>query len=339
MISEFFTGSYAKEDEEGITRFEIDLETGKLSKRYSYQGIENPSYLLADKERQILYAVEERTPEGFLHVLEIKEDRLIPVKKLSTHGADPCHLALSEDKTILIAANYTSGSLIFYPLDPSGIPKEKGTLIEHRGKGKDPVRQEGSHVHFNKVKDGIVYTVDLGMDQIVLYQIDPYMEKLTDTGKKISFPAGSGPRHLVFPEQNADEMYAVCELSNETAWIRKTGDDWKIMQMLSMLPEDFKGQNTAAAIRETGKYILTSSRGYDGLTSFLRKPEGNLRKIQSIHLKGKIPRVFEVFGKWIVTADQGSDEIEILSLDRKTGMMEKTGMGETVLRPTCICRI
>ncbi len=339
MISDFFTGSYAKEDEEGIIRFEIDLESGKLSKQYSYQGIENPSYLLADKERQILYAVEEKTPEGFLHVLEIKEDGLVPVKKLSTHGADPCHLALSEDKTILIAANYTSGSLIFYPLDPSGVPKGEGTLIEHRGKGKDPVRQEGPHVHFNKAKGGIVYTVDLGLDQITLYGIDADTGKLTDTGKKISFPAGSGPRHLVFSEQNADEMYAVCELSNEAAWIRKTGDDWKIMQMISVLPEDFKGQNIAAAIRETGKYILTSSRGYDGLTSFLREPDGTLKKIQSIRLKGKIPRDFEVFGEWIVTADQGSDEIEILSLDQKTGMMEKTGMGETVLRPTCICRI
>ena len=339
MIGEFFTGSYAKEDEEGIARFEIDLESGRLSKRYSYRGIENPSYLLTDKERQILYAVEERTPEGFLHVLEIKEDRLVPVKKLSTHGADPCHLALSEDRTILIAANYTSGSLSFYPLDPAGIPKEEGSLIEHRGKGTDPVRQEGPHVHFNKVKDGIVYTVDLGLDQIVLYGIDPDTKKLTDTGKKISFPAGSGPRHLVFSEQNADEMYAVCELSGAVAWIRKTGDDWKIMQMISVLPEDFKGQNTAAAIRETGKYILASSRGYDGLTSFLRESDGSLKKIQSIRLSGKTPRDFDVFGKWIVAADQGSDEIEILRLDQETGKMEKTGMGETVFRPTCICQI
>lgn len=339
MIEEFFAGSYAGEDEEGIVRFAIDLESGKLSKRGSYRGIQNPSYLLANWERRILYAVEERTPKGFLHVLTIGKDGLSPVRKLSTQGADPCHLELSEDKTILIAANYTSGSLVVYLLDADGIPQGDGVLIEHHGKGKDPVRQDGPHVHFNKAKDGIVYTVDLGLDQIFLYQIDAEKKTLTDTGKRIQFPAGSGPRHLVFSEQNSDEMYAVCELSNEVTRIKREKGSWEITQILPALPENFKGTNTAAAIRASGDDILISNRGYDGLTSFLRMPDGNLKKIQSICLKGRVPRDFGIFGNWIVTADQGSDEIEVLKLDRKTGIMQETGMRETMIRPTCICQI
>ena len=45
MKYEFFSGSYGEKGEEGIVKFLLDPENGKLEKMDVYCEIKNPSYL------------------------------------------------------------------------------------------------------------------------------------------------------------------------------------------------------------------------------------------------------------------------------------------------------
>ncbi len=59
-----------------------------------------------------------------------------------------------------------------FELDNGGIPKEVCCLMKHEGKGIDPVRQEGPHVHFSKYLNGMLYVCDLGVDTVFCYRVN-----------------------------------------------------------------------------------------------------------------------------------------------------------------------
>ena len=49
------------------------------------------------------------------------------------------------------------------------------------------------------------------------------------------------------------------------------------------------------------------------------------------------PRDFALMGDYVLTADQDSDCICVLRLDRKRGRLEDTGIRAGTARPSCIC--
>ena len=88
-----------------------------------------------------------------------------------TGGAHPCHLAVMPGGQHLVVANYGSGSVAVHPLDGDGAVGERTDLVEHRGHGPDPERQEGPHAHMvSPDPDGRhARAVDLGADTIYRY--------------------------------------------------------------------------------------------------------------------------------------------------------------------------
>ena len=105
MVYPFLTGSYASPGEEGICLFRLDTERGSLEKVWAQDGIENPSWILYDRERAVLYAVSETTPEGAVCSFRLKEDGLALLSRVKSGGADPCHLSLAAEGRYLLAAN------------------------------------------------------------------------------------------------------------------------------------------------------------------------------------------------------------------------------------------
>lgn len=91
----FLIGSYASPEEKGLFCCAFSPETG-FSMKKEYDGLLNPSFLLEHPDHPVLYTVEE-TDDGAVCAWQEKEDRLILLNKVSTGGASPCHLSLSED--------------------------------------------------------------------------------------------------------------------------------------------------------------------------------------------------------------------------------------------------
>ena len=336
MVYPFLTGSYASPGEEGICLFRLDTEQGSLEKVWAQDGIENPSWILYDRERMVLYAVSETTPEGAVCSFRLKEDGLALLSRVKSGGADPCHLSLAAEGRYLLAANYTGGSLGVFAPDEAGVLKGRAALVEPHGSGPNRVRQEKAHVHFSQERDGLIYVTDLGMDRVFCYRPEPAEGTLSQAEKPLALPPGSGPRHLAF---RGEHLYVLCELSGEVSVFRRSGEGFGLIQRLSMLPEGFSGSNIASAVRISGEFLLTGNRGHDSVALSRILEDGTLTLLEIVPCGGRTPRDLAVMGDWVAVANQDSDQISFLSLDRKKGRLSDTGIRVRLPKPSCICPV
>ncbi|MDO4284843.1 MAG: lactonase family protein, partial [Eubacteriales bacterium] len=340
----FYIGTYASAEEDGILEVKYDRETDSLQVTGRQRGVTNPSWLLLHPNGRVLYAVEERNPDGGLCAFLIDEalggketfpvagndaatqeqqERqgtpfLHPCGSWPTGGADPCHLSLDDRGEFLFVSNYTSGSLAVFRLGENGVPAERTDLVQHTGHstgpGADPVRQEGPHVHFSAFHEGELYVVDLGQDTVFRYELDRESGRLRDTGRPIVLPAGRGPRHLAFGPDN--RLYVLCELSSSLFVLEKQEDGaYQAVQEISALSQGVTDKvNTAAAIHfsEDGRMLYTSNRGEDSIAAFALEEDGRVRRIGFAASGGRVPRDFAVCGDRLLAANQESNELTVL---------------------------
>ena len=317
------------------------------------------------------------------------------VKEMSSGGADPCHLSLDGRENFLMTANYTSGSLAVFALDEQGHLQERCDFHQHtprrtdetQGQGNsqqsrkaknqqgnpfkvNPLRQEGPHVHFSEEAGELLWSTDLGLDQVFGYQIDYEQKKLTDTGIRLQLPDGYGPRHLAFWHEDMAVIYVLCELSNrivvfaekvqedseetEKAAEKKVSEtgtekmDWErfedapeytILQDISTLPEGYHGESTASAIRLYGGFLFAANRGDDSIAMYEIQKDGTLTLCCIKKTGGRTPRDFQIFSDYLVVANQESDSLTVLHINRKEKRLERTAIHADVIKPTCVCRL
>jgi 6-phosphogluconolactonase len=104
--------------------------------------------------------------------------------RVPTLGADPCHVALSPDGRALAVANYSSGTVALWKLDPrSGLPIGEAERIVHAGSGPNQERQAGAHAHWVGFAPGapLLHSVDLGADAVFAHHFDPRSGGLAKT--------------------------------------------------------------------------------------------------------------------------------------------------------------
>ena len=318
------------------------------------------------------------------------------VKEMPSGGADPCHLSLDGRENFLMAANYTSGSLAVFALDEQGHLQEWCDFWQHtprrtdetQGQGNsqqsrkaknpqenpfkvNPLRQEGPHVHFSEEAGELLWSTDLGLDQVFGYQIDYEQKKLTDTGIRLQLPDGYGPRHLAFWHEDMAVIYVLCELSNrivvfaekvqeegseetEKAAEKKVSEtgtekmdrerfentpEYTILQDISTLPEGYHGESTASAIRLYGGFLFAANRGDDSIAMYEIQKNGTLTLCCIKKTGGRTPRDFQIFSDYLVVANQESDSLTVLHINRKEKRLERTAIHADVIKPTCVCRL
>lgn len=341
------------------------------------------------------------------------------VKEMPSGGADPCHLSLDGRENFLMAANYTSGSLAVFALDEQGHLQERCDFHQHTPRRTDetqeqgnsqqsrkaknpqenpfkvnPLRQEGPHVHFSEEAGELLWSTDLGLDQVFGYQIDYEQKKLIDTGIRLQLPDGYGPRHLAFWHEDMAVIYVLCELSNrivvfaekvqeegseetekaaekisgrrmeeaaektfgeETTEAEKkvseTGTEkmdrerfentpeYTILQDISTLPEGYHGESTASAIRLYGGFLFAANRGDDSIAMYEIQKDGMLTLCCIKKTGGRTPRDFQIFSDYLVVANQESDSLTVLHINRKEKRLERTAIHADVIKPTCVCRL
>ncbi|MEF2596198.1 MAG: GNAT family N-acetyltransferase [Lachnospiraceae bacterium] len=318
------------------------------------------------------------------------------VKEMPSGGADPCHLSLDGRENFLMAANYTSGSLAVFALDEQGHLQEWCDFWQHtprrtdetQGQGNsqqsrkaknpqenpfkvNPLRQEGPHVHFSEEAGELLWSTDLGLDQVFGYQIDYEQKKLTDTGIRLQLPDGYGPRHLAFWHEDMAVIYVLCELSNrivvfaekvqeegseetEKAAEKKVSEtgtekmdrerfentsEYTILQDISTLPEGYHGESTASAIRLYGGFLFAANRGDDSIAMYEIQKDGTLTLCCIKKTGGRTPRDFQIFSDYLVVANQESDSLTVLHINRKEKRLERTAIHADVIKPTCVCRL
>lgn len=341
-----YVGSYSAESGEGIYRFAFDDATGELNACSAPVRALNPSYLTVGAGKRTLYAVLET---GELHgamgggVAAYRignEGELQLLNERPTGGLDPCYLAVNQSGSLLAAANYSSGSLSVFSLGPQGETEPCLLVQAHTGNGPNKERQEMPHVHFTDfTPDGkYICAVDLGIDTVKFYCLQN-SSLCEEERLRITLRPGCGPRHLVF-RHGMRYVYILTELSSEIAVFEYTGARYEERQYRSTLPADFGGDSFAAALRLApgGRFLYASNRGHNSISAFQINGDGTLALSGIYPVQGNWPRDFAIdpLGNYLLAANERSNELSVLKVDKESGALSPTGNKAHVHRPTCI---
>ena len=173
-----FVGAYTNLGAEGIYTCRMDVDSGRLDQVAVVGDIENPSFLAVDPAGQHLYAVCETLgigDDGWVSAYSINSDgSLTFLNRESTGGPGPCHLQVDSTDSYVIVANYVGGSVCMFPVEPNGALRPRCDFVQHEGSSIDVERQEGPHAHSVTIDstNSRAYVCDLGIDRILVYQID-----------------------------------------------------------------------------------------------------------------------------------------------------------------------
>ena len=347
-ILHFYVGTYTDSGSEGIYRFGLDMQSGKLHSNGLAVLSENPSYLAMSKDGKNLLAVRETKDEnnhsnGYIELFKIDETgNLTSVNKVASGGTHPCHVAVNEDGLVL-ASNYTGGNVALMRIEPPGELSEVLSADQHTGHGPVANRQEKPHVHsaIFEPKGKRIFVADLGIDQIKVYTID----KATTTLKpnkypEIKLPPGSGPRHMAI-HPNGKLLFVANELGCNVSVVQLLDNGaFKVVETVSTLPTDFTKPNTCADIHLSpeGNFLYVSNRGMNSIAIFaVNEKEQKVKLLGHEDTKGEAPRNFTLTpqGDFLLVANQNTDNIVAFKRNAETGLLSYTDQ-INAFKPVCL---
>jgi 6-phosphogluconolactonase len=342
-----FAGTYTETGSKGIYVYNFDADSGKSSWVSNTDSVVNPSYLTVSGN--YVYAVNETNGKDpgrvSAFLFNKKTGKLLFINSRFSGGDDPCYVATSTDNKWLAVANYTGGNLSIFPINKNGSLKPYAQLIQHSGSSMNKERQEKAHVHETVFSPDYKYllTPDLGMDKVMIYRFNSIGKKpLTlPLSSSVSTTPGSGPRHITF-HPNKKWCYLIQEMSGMVNVYNYNNGKLDLAQEIATHPDDFKGNIDGAeiAVSADGKFLYTSSRGdQNWITIFRISPvtgKLTLKGFQSALGKGPRNFIMDPTGKYLLVANQNSDNIVIFKRNKQTGLLQKTGFEIKVPKPVCL---
>jgi 6-phosphogluconolactonase len=346
-----YIGTYTGAKSKGIYLSRFDPATGRLTSPELAAETPSPSFLAIHPSKRFLYAAGEATNLGGKPVGAVSAYKLDPttgqltlLNQASSGGASPCHVAVDPRGKCLLVANYGSGSIAALPIQSDGSLAEPSSVIQHHGSSINPQRQAGPHAHFimPDPSDRFALTCDLGLDQVLVYRLDPIKPSLIANAPPFAaVKPGSGPRHLAF-HPSGRFVFLINEMGSTLtvfAYDSKRGA-LKGLQTISTLPEGFAGNSTCAEVQvhPSGKFVYGSNRGHDSIAVFgFDAASGKVTCVEHQSTQGKTPRHFALdpAGKWLLAENQDSDNIVVFRVDSKTGRLSPAGQTVPVGAPVC----
>ncbi|MEX5689609.1 lactonase family protein [Pseudomonas silesiensis] len=345
---QLLVGSYTAGQSQGLYRLKFDSSNGQIdAKPLQVVNSENPSWLTLSSDQRRLFVVNENGPgqadpvgRVSSYAIDPKTHELSLINQVQSLGNEPTHSSLTVEASHLLVSNYSvaadpGGTLAVVPVDADGKLQPVVQMSSHPSSRINPERQMSAHVHSTvSSPDGrYVFSNDLGADRIFVYRFDPKANPdLPLTAAKpasVQLPPGSGPRHLLF---SADGKHAwlTMEMSAQVAVFDYRDGQLEHTQMVDLAAGQPVSDKAAAALHASadGKFLYVSNRGTaNQLLVFAIDPAtGQLKELQRRSVEGDHPREFSLdpSGKFLLIANQKSNQIVVVERDAKTGLLGKT---------------
>jgi 6-phosphogluconolactonase len=352
-----YVGTYTtKTNSKGIYAFRFDTGTGQLSAIGIAAETPDPSWVVVHPNGKYAYAANEAGKASTVSAFAVDAEsgKLTLLNQLPSLGEDPCYLSFDKTGKYVFVANYTSGSVVVFPIGADGKLGAATANVRDEGKlGPNKERQDGAHAHWIEpsLDDRSVYVADLGLDRVLRYGFDAtngtlstaptrseWSHSVIDQSAKLV--RGTGPRHVAF-STGGIHMYVLGELQSTVTVFHAIGTDDFVptaFQRISSLPKGFSGRNDAAEIslHPSGKFLYTSNRGNDTIAVFnVQRRGGRLSLAANVPTGGKEPRHFAIdpSGKYLLAENQFSNNIVVFKIDAATGGLTPTGQVVEVPSP------
>ena len=211
-------------------------------------------------------------------------------------------------------------------------------VIYHQGSSIRPA-QEGPHPHVIRpsVDGRFALVTDLGIDQVLIYQLDTSAGQLAlnqQGAAVVSENPGAGPRHFALAASGRT-LYVINELNATVTVYDSTPERGELhaRQVVSTLPNGVDGPpigNSYAhiAVSPDSQFVYGSNRGHDSIALWeVEDANGTLRPVEHESTRGTTPHNFTLdpTGAWLLVANQDSDTIDPFRRDPNSGRLTATG--------------
>ena len=343
------TGTYTSGKSEGIYVYKFNSSNGTAT-AISQVKISNPSFLAVSPDEQFVFAVQENAAakgkggEITAFSFNKKNGTLTYINEQPSGGDHPCYITVDKTGRWVVAGNYSSGSLTVFPVQANGSLGKATTIIQHEGSGPNITRQRSPHVHCTLFShdNRFLFVPDLGIDKIMIYKFDEVKGTLVPSKQPFAkSSAGAGPRHFCFHPMGK-YAYLMEELSGTVVSFNYKNGKLKPIQRISSMPVTDTGFAGSADIHVSpdGKFLYASNRANSNTIAIFKINQNNGRLESAGHQStlGKTPRNFnfDPSGKFLLVANQNSDEIVVFRIDKTTGLLTDTGQRIEVGNPVCI---
>ncbi len=334
----------------GIYRATLQTDNGQLSQPTLAAEIQNPGFVVLHPSGRVLYSVGsiDGTPSVVAWKIEAagQPTRLTMINSQPVGAGGATHLTTDRTGSVLITAQYGSGSTAIFPLAADLSIGKRSQLIEHKGGSKVVAgRQEKPHAHWvgTSPDNRFVFVPDLGMDKVLIYRLDVDRARLEPHGFGQA-PPGGGPRHMKF-HPSGKYIYVLNELGLSVTvfdYDAKRGT-MNAVQTIPTVSDEVKAKEkfvSASEIRvhPSGKFVYAANRGHDTITAYrIRHDDGRLTLIECEPIRGGWPRNFNIdpTGHWLLAAGRDSNNISVFEIGQESG--ELSYSRQMVMVPTPIC--
>jgi 6-phosphogluconolactonase (cycloisomerase 2 family) len=343
-----FIGSYTSgKPAEGIYLYRIDT-AGALTKVSNTQSIINPSFIILSPDGAHLYACTETRMHNAGSISAFSFDsvsgRLSFINKQPTDGENPVYITENKTSQWLISANYTGGSVSVFPVNLDGSLQPHNRVIQYSGSSINEERQDSSHIHsviFSPNED-YLFAPDLGTDKIRLLSFYSMTTNKLEAIISTDFETtpGSGPRHITF---HPSGRFAYCneELSGTvSAYTYKNGKLTAIQRIASYAGKQEEYGCADIHVSPDGRFLYSSNREDEhSITIFsVDTTNGLLSLVGRQSTLGIHPRNFMIdpTGRFLLVANQFSNNIVVFRRDIETGLLTYTGNQINIPNPSCL---
>ncbi|WP_410672369.1 lactonase family protein [Amycolatopsis sp. cmx-4-68] len=283
-------------------------------------GITDTSWFDRSADGRTLYVTNEGDPAGYvsaLNIADVTKPKLL--NKVSSKGGAPTHLSVHSSQKYVLAANYSSGSVVVLPILDGGKLGAATDLVTHQA-ASGPAH---AHQVVNDPTGRWVLSVDLGADSVYVYSLDVATGKLA-LHQQLTLPAGAGPRHLTF-DRSGKFAYILQELRPEVtvaSWDAASGT----LQALSVVPAVPAGSTGdlypgEIILSKDGKFAYATVRGPNTLATFAVSG-ASLKLVSTVSSGGNWPRhvALDPAENWFYVSNQRSGTVTWLPRDPATGL-------------------
>lgn len=308
----------------GIEVFRIDPASDAWTWASRCEGLDNPSFLIADAAGRTLYAVHADRDFASAYAIDAEAARLRPLGAVDCGGTNGVHLVIDPTGRFLVVANFADGSLAVLPIGEDGSLGAMTHRLALTGPaGPHRIEQTGAHPH-QLVFDPtgrFLLVPDKGLDRVFVLRFDAERGQLVRAGAgHAAMRPGAGPRHLAFHPRGAWAL-VVNELDSTVAacrWDAAAGVLTPV-HVVSCLPPGFFGATIASAIvfSPDGRFAYASNRGQDGIARLaFDAASGRLDVLGWTEAGGAVPRfmTLDPAGRRLLVAAEQGDVISAFEL-------------------------
>jgi len=309
--------------EDKVLVFTVDPETGRLESQGDVTVTGSPAPLAIDPGRRFLYVGRRSAREISSYQIDWSTGELSLIGTAPLK-ADTCYLATDRKGRFLLSAYYSAGNVAVHPISDDGAVGSTPVEWLDTARGAHSMQTDPS----NKFAFVPHIAAPTGPNVILQFKFSEATGRLTPNSPHRVIPKeGAGPRHFCF-HPSLDILY----FSNEqgcsvTAYrFNSLVGTLSAFQMVSTLPDDYKGRNTCAQIQisPTGRFLYAPNRGHNSIACFsVDAYTGRLTPIGQVPTEA-VPRAFSLDpeGNFLFAAGLESGRLVSYRVNGDTGELE-----------------